>query len=304
MPLHNIPPVSESVRKTANVKLVNSRDLYPSCHQPSDAGLPMLVAENEHGRLVIALQGAHIMAFQPKGKAEMLWVSPKTKLESGQPIRGGIPLCSPWFGPASEEKVMHGFIRNHEWSLTSAEILKCGATRLVLELSGESMSAIWPYAFHFWLEVIAGNELKLKLRVKNPNNTEVPLAFAFHTYFAVPDIAGVQVSGLDGCAYIDKADNMVRKEQSGDISFNAMTDRVYLDVGEEQSIIFENGRTVIRSGAKSAVVWNAWDNDKNMPDLGEGNHKTYVCVERGDVADNAISLAAGDQYEIWMSLTN
>lgn len=304
MPLRKIPPVSEQVSKTAGVKLVDSHELYPSHHKPTDTGLPMLAVENSLCRLVVALQGAHVMAFQAKDKPEMLWVSPKTLLEAGKPIRGGIPLCSPWFAQSPDGKVMHGFIRNHEWSLTTAELLKCGATRLVLELAGESISEYWPHAFHYSLEIIAGSELTLRLKMKNLNNHEVPFAFAFHTYFAVTDVAKVSLSGLNGTTYIDKIDNMTRKLQTGDVTITATTDRVYLDVPQEQTIVTGQGDIVIRSESKDSVVWNAWSNDKNIPDLGEGNHKGYLCVERGDVMDHAITLAPAAQYEIWMTISN
>ena len=103
-----------------------------------DAGLPMLIVENPLGRSVIALQGAHVMAFQPAGGREMLWISPKTLLQDGVPIRGGIPLCLPWFGPGPDGKSMHGFARTRDWSLTSFESHGDGATRLTLELGGDA----------------------------------------------------------------------------------------------------------------------------------------------------------------------
>ncbi len=304
MALRNIPPATEQIRKAAGITLVNSKELYPAHHTAVDAGLPMLVVKNEHAHLVVALQGAHIMAFKATNKPEMLWVSPKTLLEAGKPIRGGIPLCLPWFGPGPDAKSMHGFARTQEWTLTTAETLKCGATRLVLELSGESITELWPHAFHFMMEIIAGTELKLKLKVKNLGHSEAPLAFAFHTYFAVPDVAKARVAGLDGTTYIDKTDQMARKVQSGAVTISAMTDRVYLNVPQEQKITSGTADIAINSEAKAAVVWNAWDNDKNIPDLGEGNHKGYLCVERGDVADHALALPPGAQYEIWMTLAN
>ncbi len=286
------------------VTQIQSTQLYPSQHQPGDAGLPMLLVENRQARAVIALQGAHVMSFQPKGQREMLWISPKTLFESGKPIRGGIPLCLPWFGPHSEDKTwLHGFARTRQWTLVGSNTLADGATRLVLELSGDAtLCALWPHDFLFHLEIVVGKTLRLEMTVENRGQAPAPLAFAFHTYFAVPDVAQAVISGLEGTSFIDKTDNLARKQQQGDVTISAMTDRVYLDVPAKQRIKSEDGAITIESPSRCAIVWNAWHNDKNIGDIGEGNHVGYVCVERGDVADHAVTLAPGAPYRCWMVL--
>ena len=293
-----------ALAKTAGIQCINSVELYPALHQAGDAGLPMLVVENSQGRAVIALQGAHLMAFQPVGEREMFWISPKCVLEAGKPIRGGIPLCLPWFGPGVDGSMPHGFARLMDWNLVAAEILVDGATRLVLELTGDaSVHPHWPYAFSFQLEVVVGSKLTLSLAVENRSAQEAPLAFAFHTYFAVPDVAEVQVSGLEGVTFIDKMDGMTRKEQQGAVEISAVTDRIYLDVPAVQTLKSAAGDVKIESDASCAVVWNAWTNDKNIADLGEGNHVGYICVERCDVADRAMTLQPDAKYQTWMTLS-
>jgi glucose-6-phosphate 1-epimerase len=301
MPAQSVP---EQLINAAGIKQVNSRELYPALHQPGDAGLPMLVIDNALGHAVIALQGAHPMAFRATGQREMLWISPKCVLEAGKPIRGGIPLCLPWFGPGPDGQSMHGFARTMPWSLVDAEILPNGATRLLLELSGDaSVNALWPHAFAFSLEVLVGNELKLTLVAKNLGAEAAPLAFAFHSYFAVPDVAQVNVTGLEGSTYIDKMDNFARKPQQGAVTISAVTDRIYLDVPARQILTSPEGQVRIESDASCAVVWNAWSNDGNIPDLGAGNHVGYICVERCDVADRALTLAPGGEYRMSMTLS-
>ncbi len=288
---------------SAGIRLINSRQLFPGLHQPADAGLPMLVVENALGRTIIAVQGAHVMSFQPAGQQEMLWISPKTLLQEGTPIRGGIPLCLPWFGPGPDGKTMHGFARIKEWTVVTAERQENGATHLVMELSGDAAtSELWPHAFSFRLEIEAGKTLKMVMHVDNRGTDTVPLAFAFHTYFAVPDVAKARVSGLEGTTYIDKMDGFAHKLQHGEVTINSVTDRIYLDVPDRQTITTETGTISIESTAKCAVVWNAWSNDKNIPDLGEGNYVGYLCVERGDVADHAVTLPPGATYRAWMTL--
>ena len=285
------------------IRKADSRKLYPDRHQADEAGLPLLVVENALGRAVIALQGAHVMSFQPAGKDELLWLSPLTKLSDGVPIRGGIPLCLPWFGPGPDGKSMHGFARTNEWTVTAAELLPNGATRLVLELAGDaSTSELWPHAFVFRLELEIGSTLKMTLDLDNHGIDEAPVAFAFHTYFAVPDVAKARVSGLDGIVYIDKIEAFSRKTQTGEVTISGPTDRIYLDVPKRQTITAGSKRIAIESEARCAVVWNAWDNDKNIADLGAGNHVGYLCVERGDVADRAVTVPPGEPYRASMTI--
>jgi D-hexose-6-phosphate mutarotase len=294
----------KGLAEVAGVKLKNSTELYPALHGAGDRGLQMLVVGNGLGRAVIALQGAHVMAFEPAGGREMLWVSPKCVLEAGKPIRGGIPLCLPWFGPIADGSMMHGFARVMEWTPVTAEACADGSTRVVLELASDAVvTPLWPHAFRFRLEIVVGSSLKMSLSAENRSGTAASLAFAFHSYFKVQQVTDARVSGLEGKTFIDKADSAARKVQRGDVTITALTDRVYLDVPALQVLKTAAGDVKIESEAKCAVVWNAWTNDKNMADIGEGNHVGYLCVERGDVADFAVTLAAGDIYGAKMTLS-
>ena len=300
----SVPAVFEQSLQAAGIKLINSTELYPALHAAGDAGLPMLVVDNGLGRAVIALQGAQVMAFQPAGHREMLWVSPKCVLEAGKPIRAGIPLCVPWFGPSDDGSVMHGFGRTMEWTPVAAEGCADGSTRVVLELASDTtVSALWPHAFNFRLEFVVGTSIKLNFGAENRSAAPAPFAFAFHTYFSVPNVTDALVTGLEKVTFIDKTDSMTRKVQEGEVAISALTDRVYLDVPAVQTLKIATGEVKIQSDSKCAVVWNAWTNDKNMADLGEGNHVSYLCVERGDVANYAITLPAGGGYQTSMTLS-
>jgi glucose-6-phosphate 1-epimerase len=294
----------EPIANTAAIKLVNSTLLFPALHQPDDVGLAMLVVENAQGRAVIALQGAHLLAFQPAGQREMLWVSPQCVLATGLPIRGGIPLCLPWFGPGPDGKTVHGFARTMEWSLVAAEDLEEGTTRLVLELTGDGATCeLWPHAFGFRLEVTVGSALRLCMTAENRGTEEAPFAFAFHTYFAVRNLSEASVTGLEGVTYIDKLDHHTRKRQEGEVRIIAGTDRIYLNVPTRQMLHTPDDAVAIESNATCAVIWNAWNNDKNIADLGEGAHKRYLCVERCDVSDRAVVLRPEGKYKTWMTLS-
>jgi D-hexose-6-phosphate mutarotase len=225
-------------------------------------------------------------------------------LEAGKSIRAGIPLCLPWFGPGKDGAKQHGFAQIMEWTLVAAEACADGATRIVLELASDvSVSTVWRHAFSFRLEVVVGTTLKLVLSAENRSALAAPFACAFHTYFAVPNVAAARVAGLENITYIDKVDNSARKVQQGDVTITALTDRIYLDVPAVQTLKIATGNVKIESDARCNVIWNAWTNDKDMADLGEGNHVGYLCVERCDVADYAVTIPAGGQYQRFMALS-
>lgn len=284
------------------VSCVNSPELYPDLHRAGEAGLPLLVVNNVHAKAVIALQGAQVLSFLVHEKPELLWMSPLCKLEKGKAIRAGIPLCLPWFGPA-DGGMQHGFARVSDWTLVSTEILADGATRLLLELAGEvSPQKVWPHAFCFRLEINVGQKLTLELSVENRSDLPAPLSCLFHTYFAVPDVAHVRVTGLEGKGFIDKLDSG-RKTQNGAVTIQSAMDRIYLDVPTEQILEATDRKVIIESNAAACVVWNAWDQDRNIADMGEGSHAGYLCVERGDVADHGVILPPGATHQIWMKLS-
>ncbi|MFT3849526.1 MAG: D-hexose-6-phosphate mutarotase [Propionivibrio sp.] len=286
------------------VALTTSAALYPERHAPGEVGLPLLLVENALGRAVIALQGAHAIAFRPAGRREMLWLSPKCKLQPGTAIRGGIPLCLPWFGPGPDGKSAHGFVRTAVWTLSNAEIAESGETSVTLELAGDASSnALWPHAFVFRLEFVVGGSLTMRLSASNLSREAAPFAFAFHTYFAVPDVAQARVSGLENTDYIDKMDGGSRQRQHDPVTISGATDRIYLDVPAVQVIESADGRIAIESDAGCAVVWNAWDNDRNIADMGAGNHVGYLCVERGEVAERSQTIPPGETYRSWMTLS-
>lgn len=297
------PTTLTQIAQTSGLSLISSTELFPAHHQTGDDGLPMLVVDNALGRAVIALQGAHLMSFTPTGKADLFWVSPKTALKTGTPIRAGIPLCLPWFGPGPDGKSMHGFARTSEWTLVHSAALDSGETEIAFELSGDADTcALWPHAFTFRLDVRVGKELTLGLTATNNGTRDAPLAFAFHSYFAVPNVADARVAGLEDTTYIDKMDQLARKTQHGQVAIDSITDRIYLDVPAQQTVVSATGDIIVESDARCAVVWNAWTNDQNIADLGAGNHVGYLCVERGDVADFAVTLAPGARYRSWMIL--
>jgi D-hexose-6-phosphate mutarotase len=286
-------------RTDPGVSLASSDALYPHF----TGALPVLVIDNALSRTVIALQGAHVLSFTPTGRPDMLWQSPQAVMARGQPIRGGIPLCLPWFGPSPKGHPMHGFARLLPWAIEEVGTVEGGATRLLLSLSDSAATReMWPHAFAFGLEIVAGADLKLTLSATNLGPGEARFEFAFHTYFNVGDVAQTVLRGLEGCNYEDREDKNARKRQQGAVRIAGTTTKLYLDAPAAQTIESPSGTYRMESDARCRMVWNAGDNDRNVSDLGSGNHKGYLCVEPVDAAERAIDIAPGKTYRTTMTL--
>ena len=250
-------------------------------------------------------QGAHVTGWQPAGASEpVIWMSGSTYYESGKPIRGGVPICFPWFGAhASDPKApAHGFGRLRDWNLIEAKEGSDGAVTLALELASDApLTPWWPHAFRAVHRITMGATLTMALEVTNTGADAFTFEEALHTYFAVRDVRNVTVTGLEGVDYLDKVTGFDRKNQGREpIRFTGETDRVYLNTGAT-CVIDDPGarrRIVIRkTGSEVTVVWNPWiAKARAMPDFGDDEWTGMVCVETCNVNVHARPLAAGASH--------
>lgn len=231
----------------------------------------------------IYLQGAHLTRFR-----DWLFLSDASNFAQGKPIRGGVPLVFPWFGPHKTDADLpqHGWARTKIWQV---EDVADDAVTLTTATDD------WRVRMNFGL----GEQLRMRLEVENQSDTARSFECALHTYFAVDDARNVVISGLDGATYLDKTENYARKKQSGDVQLNGETDRVYLN--SPGPIAIQDGARTIRihgdSGWRSTVVWNPWEKTAaGMSDLADWQR--FVCVECGALADDAIALQAGENYAL------
>lgn len=251
----------------------------------------------------IALQGAHVMTWQPNGQEPVVWLSPAAKFAPGKSIRGGVPLCWPWFGPHATEAAWpgHGFARTIPWELAAARKLPDGRAQLEFTpVMNDAARAQWPHASTVRYAVTVGQELEVALTTANTGSTAFELGQALHTYFAVGDIAQTTIAGLAGCTYIDKTDGAQRKRQEGAVSFSGETDRVYLGTSgccEIVDPLLRRRILVTSTGSRSTVVWNPWaEKAAKMGDFGAPGHVPMVCVETANAADDVITLAPGETH--------
>jgi glucose-6-phosphate 1-epimerase len=246
----------------------------------------------------VALQGAHLLAWQPTGAQPVIWLSQAAIFAPGQPVRGGVPVCWPWFG-ARDGLPMHGFARTRLWQVRAASTDAAGQVVLRLGLQDDADTrALWNHAFDVELVLTIGATLSMSLVSRNTGDQAFTLTDALHTYFCVGDIERTVVLGLDDCDYLDKVHNFARARQSGAVEFTGETDRIYVDTTAD--CVIEDGAAqrairVSKSGSSSTVVWNPW-RDKVFADMAAGEYQQMLCVETCNAGPDQITLAPGQSH--------
>jgi glucose-6-phosphate 1-epimerase len=268
------------------------------------AGLVRAHVTTHHATATIYLQGAHLTAWQPALQQPVIFLSRKSDLLPGKPIRGGIPIAFPWFATDSKPDRIdgrpgpsHGFARLSEWALSTA--VRSGEDAvLTFDLGPNDLSRSLGFEhFHLKLVFTIGRTLTLALTVTNADNKPLRFEEAFHAYYAVTDIHEATVTGLEPTSYIDKTDNMKRvPAANAPLAFTGFTDRVYNNTTATCTIhdATVKRRIVIRKeNSDTTVVYNPW---KELPDLGPWEWHEMVAVETANTAENAVTLAFGASH--------
>lgn len=258
-------------------------------------GLPRLVITTPASTAEIYLHGAHVTAFQKNGEPPLLWLSAESLFAPDKAIRGGVPICFPWFGSRAGLPA-HGYARTTEWNLVATSACPDGRVTVRLRLADKVGDA--PYFGSVEYIVTVGATLTLELQVNNHSTESVVFEEILHSYFTVGDIASVSVKGLHGVHYLDKVAGGVLKHEDDEVlRVIGETDRVYLETAHTVEIEDSKLRRVIRvekSGSASTVVWNPWvAKAKAMADFGDEEYLHMVCVESGNVGPAQTTLAPG-----------
>lgn len=270
-------------------------------------GLPMLNVTNDLAEARISLHAGQVLAFRPRDADPVLWVSEHAYYAEGKAIKGGIPICWPWFGPHPEPgKPGHGFVRNRLWQLRSVESLLSGETLIRLGMrSNEETLAIWPHRFDLELMIVVGTGLKLCLTTRNDNDYPLQISQAFHTYFQVGEVEQVAVRGLEGCHYQDKVAGG-EHEQEGPVTISGEVDRIYQGSEEQEIDDQSTGRRIkLRAtGSHSCVVWNPWiDKAKAMKDFGDEEYHNMICVETANAGADSVTISPGQTYQLGVNIS-
>ena len=264
------------------------------------ADVPLLVIDNQFAKASISLYGGQVLSFLPKGdNVERLWVSPHAHYDAKKPIRGGVPLCWPWFadnqGMNAPELPAHGYLRSQMWYVYSATDDENGTT-IVLKPQ-YSFSEYFPFQTEVTFTIIVNSELSMALTTHNVDDKDFTYNAALHTYFNVKDIATTQLTGLSG-HYKDKLQHFKRFPTPTPYTFSEHTDRIHLSSPEKLTLLLDESLiTNIESyGHDSIVVWNPWQTAATMTDMDAFGYKRMLCVETA--CTEGVLVHAGESHTL------
>lgn len=273
------------------------------------SAMQLVEIKNELGSAMVSLMGAHVISYKKANSEDILWMSDKSYMEYGKPIRGGIPVCWPWFGPHPDKErklPSHGLGRIALWDVKEKTECPDGSSKLVLTLPGSRLPDEFS-ALDAEIEIIVGSSLKMNLKTTNNGEKDYDLTQALHTYFNVSDCTKLHVEGLDQTAYIDKVDGGIEKMQNGDVRIGEEVDRIYMNTTAVCTLVDEvsNRKVEIsKKGSTSSVVWNPWIKKSiAMPDFGDEEYHTMICVETVNAGKDVITLKKGESHTLAMEIT-
>ena len=270
--------------------------------------------------LLVAQQGAQILSYQQAEQPPLIWLSPQAAYQRGQSVRGGVPLCWPWFGDLRrnpqavqahfhlEQAPAHGLVRTLDWELLGIEEEDDAVTlRFAYDTRTQPLEG-WPRDAGLTFVIRLAQDLGMSLETHNRGNTPLTLSQALHSYFAVSDVRQVKVEGLQACRYIDTLQDWQELRQQDDLGFSAETDRIYLDTAARLSIIDPGwGRRIHLDsrGSRSAVLWNPWvDKAKRLSQFPDDAWQNMLCIETANVLEDVVQLKADERHRLELRLSS
>ena len=255
-------------------------------------GYPVLTVKHPTCSAKVALHGAHVMSWCPAGQEEVLYLSPDAVYREGKAIRGGIPLCWPWFNahPSDSDLPSHGLVRNQFWELESTDVDDDGVVAK-LRRTTESWTAL--------VIVRMGKSLEVSLESTNLSDQQLMVSGALHSYFGVEDVREISIKGLEDTDYLDTVGQRTQRHQTGEIRIDREVDRYY---DSSSSVILSDPlkkRSILvdKEASPSTVVWNPWtEKAASLSDLPNEDYLNFVCIEAAIVNDRAVAVGKGESH--------
>jgi len=291
-----------------NIEILNKKFGIPGRIDFSTGKGMLPIVEMKSGDIedIVFIYGSHIVSFRLKEQPDILWMSDSSTFEKGKPIRGGIPICFPWFGPhvSDPQKPLHGFARISNWDVTRTGILKNGDVQLQLTLKDSPQTRkLWPYSFQNDLTITVGNSLSISLSCQNTGKAVFTYADALHTYFSVSDIDNVRLHGFKGYKYYDGLENGAIKTQTEEVLIIQKEEsRRYFEFTDDciiEDLGFSRKIHIKKYGSRVTLIWNPWsETAKKIPDMPDDGYKKMLCVESVNSNDNVITLKPGEKHTL------
>ena len=263
--------------------------------------LPALIIEHPKTKAKVSLYGGQVLGWQPSGEREVFWLSKDTALEQGKAIRGGVPLCWPWFGAhpndVSNKSGNHGFARQLLWQLNSINISEHGV-EVCLSYSGENMNDLWPFAYQLEQVLFFGQSFKQTLQMKNLSNKDAYYSGALHSYFSVSSPENIKIPTLEHAGFDDKLTGQTCKPQALENAVGPV-DRVY-HTSNVMTIIDSQFKRTIELKSNNTKQWVFWNPGvelaNNMADIHNNGEQEFVCLEAANTQRQL--LVAGETINI------
>lgn len=302
--------MTEPFKEISNIDLdrLNSSFAIPGVAQivAGNNGLPKVRVTTAAAAAEIYLHGAHLTSWAPGGAEEVIFLSEQAQFQDGKAIRGGVPICFPWFNAKANANdytppaPAHGFVRAKTWDLESITHEGNAVAVALSTGNGEATRPWFPHDFRVEYRATVGAQLKLELTVLNTGATPFTFEEALHTYYRVGAIEGVRIVTLDGVAYQDNADSNHEKLQHGDNTFAGRTDNAYLNTRADLELIdpaFDRRILIGKENSLNTVVWNPWRELASvMADLGDDEWRRFVCVEAANIRAASVTLQPGERH--------
>ena len=276
---------------------------------PGQGSLAKIILTSPAGTGEVYLLGAHVTSYVPAGGRDVLWTSAQSRFLPGQPIRGGVPICFPWFSmhPDHKDLPMHGFVRLTEWSVVETGLADGVAyAKLAIESDAE-MAKAFDRRFKAEMTVSVGPVIELTLAATNIDSKPLRITEAFHTYFAVGDIRQARILGLGG-SICDKNDGSARQTMPDEpLTIGGFINSVFINQRSACELIDPAWARTIRiekSGSNSAIIWNPGPEFAvKMDDFPDSAWPEMVCIESGNIRDDATTLAPAQKHEMRVRLS-
>lgn len=266
--------------------------------------LIFVTVSNKYADADICLYGAHVTSFRPQNAMDILWLSPESSFEVGKPIRGGIPVCFPWFGPhkTDRDKPQHGFGRLMYWDVAETATLPGDESLVRLQLcSSDETKAFWPFDFEAEMTIVVGKTLTVILKVTNTSTESFEYTCALHSYYNLSAIDNISIEGLQGTTFYNQltGENGIQEEEF--LQIQEPVTRHYLDTETPVVIadsVFRRRIKAEKSGSKVTTVWNPGEEAcAQIDNLADDAFHAFVCVEATNAFNDAISLMPGEFHE-------
>lgn len=290
----------------SHLSLTPTKSLSKSINLAVDEnGFEFLMVNHPKLTAAFSLHGGHLLHFQVTGQAPIIWLSKTAIFNESKAIRGGVPVCWPWFGAApqtlGENLPAHGFARTSKWTIGNIDESNDGV-ELELQLTSNSQTLlIWPYEFELTLKATLTDQLKLTLETKNKSDKPLVYRGALHTYLNISTPEAINISGLnteltnslkdgsiengDTTLVIDKAIDAIYKKSPGNI-----------ELADKQ---LDRSITINNEGNDSEVLWSPWiKGAEAFADMPDDGYQTMFCIESAITAKHGQQIEAGQTHHL------